>query len=147
MSGSPVTVSFTRINGWVGGWVVGGRVVGGRVVGGCVVGGWVVGGRVVGGWVVGGWVVATVGMMQKGVHELLTVNAHDSYTKSLPRLCSHVLILWKGYGMMTWYGFYIKANVCYIGRSNTATCTSSPSSHKLLLINILLCSNLYQLDL
>ena len=117
MSGSPVTVSFTRINGWVGGWVVGGRVVGGWVVGGCVVGGrvvggCVVGGCVVGGWVVGGWVVATVGMMQKGVHELLTVNAHDSYTKSLPRLCSHVLILWKGYGMMTLYGFFTLRLMC-----------------------------------
>jgi len=46
MSGSPVTVSFTRINGRVGG-VVGGGVVGGGVVGSGVVVGGVVGGGVV----------------------------------------------------------------------------------------------------
>lgn len=40
MSGSPVTVSLTRIDG---GTIVGGGVVGGGVVGGGVVGGGVVG--------------------------------------------------------------------------------------------------------
>ena len=64
MSGSPVTVSFTRINGWVGG-VVGGGVVGGGVVGGGVVVGGVVGGGVVVGSVVGGGVVAFIG---KSIH-------------------------------------------------------------------------------